>query len=197
MCEFSLSFLEGIAKNRDLLIFDSPDMATLFHFFQAPATVGPVMRSADNLPLCVQVVAKRGNDKLCIALALAVRGLFCLTPFKNFLVGNTAYVDARTKELSRSVLQAMATILGSSRELLLELVLYLWWTATRLVFALWWFWQRPRPVPPITDKLLLRSATSLAADIRNGKMYQFISPRLNVIKDIAVLEWASLALRLQ
>nr|XP_037277895.1 fatty-acid amide hydrolase 2-A-like [Rhipicephalus microplus] len=64
----------------------------------------------------------------------------------------------------------MATFLGSCRELLLELVLYLWWTATRLVFALWWFWQRPRPVAPITDKLLLRSATSLAADIRNGKV---------------------------
>ncbi|XP_049268601.1 fatty-acid amide hydrolase 2-A isoform X6 [Rhipicephalus sanguineus] len=64
----------------------------------------------------------------------------------------------------------MATILGSCRELLLELAVYLWWTVTRLVFALWWFWKKPRPLPPVTDKLLLRSATSLAADIRNGKV---------------------------
>ncbi|XP_075742902.1 fatty-acid amide hydrolase 2-A isoform X1 [Rhipicephalus microplus] len=64
----------------------------------------------------------------------------------------------------------MATIFGSCRELLLELVVYLWCTSTRLVFALWFYWKKPVPLPPVTDKLLLRSATSLAADIRNGKV---------------------------
>ncbi|XP_049267379.1 fatty-acid amide hydrolase 2-A isoform X2 [Rhipicephalus sanguineus] len=64
----------------------------------------------------------------------------------------------------------MATILGSCRELLLELGIYLWCIVTRLLFALWFSWKRPVPLPPVTDKLLLRSATSLAADIRNGKV---------------------------
>ncbi|XP_037507929.1 fatty-acid amide hydrolase 2-A isoform X3 [Rhipicephalus sanguineus] len=64
----------------------------------------------------------------------------------------------------------MATILGSCRELLVELAVYLWCTVTRLVFALWFCWKKPRPLPPVTDELLLRSATSLAADIRNDKV---------------------------
>ncbi|XP_037502056.2 fatty-acid amide hydrolase 2-A-like, partial [Rhipicephalus sanguineus] len=64
----------------------------------------------------------------------------------------------------------MATVLGSCRELLLELVVYLWCTVTRLVFTLWFYWKKPLPLPPVTDRLLLRSATSLAADIRNGKV---------------------------
>ncbi|KAH7967594.1 fatty-acid amide hydrolase 2-A [Rhipicephalus sanguineus] len=64
----------------------------------------------------------------------------------------------------------MATILGSCRELLHELGIYLWCTVARLVFALWCCWKKPLQLPPVTDKLLLRSATSLAADIRNGKV---------------------------
>ncbi|KAH6934941.1 hypothetical protein HPB50_002307 [Hyalomma asiaticum] len=64
----------------------------------------------------------------------------------------------------------MASILESSREFLLELGVYLWCTVTRLVFALWFFWKKPLRLPPVTDKLLLRSATSLAADIRDGKV---------------------------
>ncbi|XP_070392349.1 fatty-acid amide hydrolase 2-A-like isoform X1 [Dermacentor albipictus] len=64
----------------------------------------------------------------------------------------------------------MDSILGTCRELLLELGVYLWCTVARLVFALWFFWKKPLPLPVATDKLLLRSATSLAADIRNGKV---------------------------
>ncbi|XP_054930507.1 fatty-acid amide hydrolase 2-A-like isoform X2 [Dermacentor andersoni] len=64
----------------------------------------------------------------------------------------------------------MASILETCRELLLELGVYLWCTVARLVFALWFFWKKPLPLPAATDKLLLRSATSLAADIRNGKI---------------------------
>nr|XP_037277892.1 fatty-acid amide hydrolase 2-A-like [Rhipicephalus microplus] len=64
----------------------------------------------------------------------------------------------------------MANFLGSCRELLLELGIYLWCAVTRTLFALWFYWQRPVPLPPVIDKLLLRSATSLAGDIRNGKV---------------------------
>ncbi|KAL1417551.1 hypothetical protein MTO96_026769 [Rhipicephalus appendiculatus] len=64
----------------------------------------------------------------------------------------------------------MATILVSCRELLLELKIYLWCTVARVVFALWYYWKKPLQLPPVTDKLLLRSATFLAADIRNGKV---------------------------
>ncbi|XP_075742906.1 fatty-acid amide hydrolase 2-A-like isoform X2 [Rhipicephalus microplus] len=65
--------------------------------------------------------------------------------------------------------RAMATFFGSCRELLLELGIYLWCTVTRMLFALWFYWKKPLQLPPVTDKLLLRSATSLAADIRNGE----------------------------
>ncbi|KAL1417552.1 hypothetical protein MTO96_026769 [Rhipicephalus appendiculatus] len=66
----------ALFRNQDLLIFDSPDTVSLFNLFQAPATVCPVMRSADNLPLCVQVVAKRGNDRLCLAVAREIEEHF-------------------------------------------------------------------------------------------------------------------------
>ncbi|XP_050040991.1 fatty-acid amide hydrolase 2-A-like [Dermacentor andersoni] len=64
----------------------------------------------------------------------------------------------------------MASILESCRELIVELGVYLWCVVVRLVFALWFSWKKPLPLPAATDKLLLRSATSLAADIRNGKI---------------------------
>ncbi|KAH6934943.1 hypothetical protein HPB50_002309 [Hyalomma asiaticum] len=64
----------------------------------------------------------------------------------------------------------MAPILESCRELLVELGVFLWCTVVRFVFALWFSWKKPVPLPAVADKLLLRSATSLAADIRNGKV---------------------------
>ncbi|KAL3208489.1 hypothetical protein MRX96_039047 [Rhipicephalus microplus] len=66
----------ALFRNQDVLIFDSPDTVTLFNLFQAPATVCPVMRSVNNLPLCVQVVAKRGNDRLCLAVAREIEKHF-------------------------------------------------------------------------------------------------------------------------
>ncbi|KAL1417546.1 hypothetical protein MTO96_026765 [Rhipicephalus appendiculatus] len=64
----------------------------------------------------------------------------------------------------------MAPILANCREFLLELLVYLWCALTRLLFGLWFSWKKPVPLPAVADKLLLRSATSLAADIRNGKV---------------------------
>lgn len=62
--------------NQDLVFFDSPGMTALFSLFKVPVTVCPVMRSADRLPLCVQVVAKRGNDRLCLAIAREIETHF-------------------------------------------------------------------------------------------------------------------------
>lgn len=62
--------------NQDLVFFDSPGMTALFNLFKVPVTVCPVMRSADRLPLCVQVVAKRGNDRLCLAVAREIENHF-------------------------------------------------------------------------------------------------------------------------
>ncbi|XP_065309380.1 fatty-acid amide hydrolase 2-like [Dermacentor albipictus] len=80
----------------------------------------------------------------------------------------------------------MASILETCRELLLELGVYLWCTVARLVFALWFFWKKPLPLPTATDKLLLRSATSLAADIRNGKVksVDLVSAYIKRIRDV-------------
>ncbi|XP_037570127.1 fatty-acid amide hydrolase 2-A [Dermacentor silvarum] len=64
----------------------------------------------------------------------------------------------------------MASILESCRELVVELGVYLWCIVARLVFALWFSWRKPVPLPAVTDELLRRSATSLAADIRDGKV---------------------------
>ncbi|KAH7952859.1 hypothetical protein HPB49_001860 [Dermacentor silvarum] len=63
-------------QNQDLLFLDSSCMTALFNWFKVPATVCPVMRSAQKLPLCVQVVAKRGNDRLCLAVAREIENRF-------------------------------------------------------------------------------------------------------------------------
>ncbi|XP_075546554.1 fatty-acid amide hydrolase 2-A-like [Dermacentor variabilis] len=93
----------------------------------------------------------------------------------------------RTKPRRRhSVLRAMASILESFRELLVELGVYLWCIVVRLVFALWFCWKKPVPLPALTDKLLLRSATSLTADIRNGKVksVDLISAYIKRIREV-------------
>ncbi|XP_077510747.1 fatty-acid amide hydrolase 2-like [Amblyomma americanum] len=64
----------------------------------------------------------------------------------------------------------MASLLKSCRAVVVEIVVYLWCNATRLLFHLWFFWQRPQPLPPPKDDILFRSATSLAAAIRNGEV---------------------------
>ncbi|KAL3208494.1 hypothetical protein MRX96_039052 [Rhipicephalus microplus] len=80
----------------------------------------------------------------------------------------------------------MAPALENGRELLLELGVFLWCNAVRLVFALWNFWKKPQPLPPVTDELLLRSATSLAEDIRNGqiKSFDLVSAYISRIKEV-------------
>ncbi|XP_075742908.1 fatty-acid amide hydrolase 2-A [Rhipicephalus microplus] len=80
----------------------------------------------------------------------------------------------------------MATFFGSCRELLLELVIYLWCAVTRMLFALWFYWKKPVPLPPVTDELLLRSATSLAADVRNGevKSVDLVSAYIRRIREV-------------
>ncbi|KAH9382072.1 hypothetical protein HPB48_022569 [Haemaphysalis longicornis] len=72
--------------NQDLLFIDAPSMTALFSIFKVPATVCPVtMQKTQNgtrLPLAVQVVAKRGNDRLCLAVAREIERTFggCLVP---------------------------------------------------------------------------------------------------------------------
>lgn len=63
-------------QNQDLAFLDSSSLTALFNLFKVPVAVCPVMRSAENLPLCVQVVAKRGNDRLCLAVAREIENRF-------------------------------------------------------------------------------------------------------------------------
>ncbi|KAK8770491.1 hypothetical protein V5799_013043 [Amblyomma americanum] len=62
--------------NQDLLMYDSPSMTALFNVLQVPATACPVMMSSNGLPLAVQVVARRGNDHLCLAVAREIEKRF-------------------------------------------------------------------------------------------------------------------------
>ncbi|KAL3208486.1 hypothetical protein MRX96_039044 [Rhipicephalus microplus] len=59
-------------QNQELLCLEAVSMTALFNLLKVPATVCPVTQSADSLPLCVQLVAKRGNDRLCLALAMEI-----------------------------------------------------------------------------------------------------------------------------
>ncbi|XP_037557270.1 fatty-acid amide hydrolase 2-A [Dermacentor silvarum] len=78
------------------------------------------------------------------------------------------------------------SILESCRQWLVELSVYLWCIVVRLVFSLWFLWKKPLPLPPASDKLLLRSATSLAADIRDGKVksVDLISAYIRRIREV-------------
>uniref|UniRef100_A0A023GPH1 Putative lipid particle n=1 Tax=Amblyomma triste TaxID=251400 RepID=A0A023GPH1_AMBTT len=80
----------------------------------------------------------------------------------------------------------MPSLLQSCKAVLLEIVVYLWCNATRLLFHLWFFWQKPRPVPPAKDDILLRSATSLAAAIVNGevKSVDLVSAYIKRIQEV-------------
>ncbi|KAK8766539.1 hypothetical protein V5799_006681 [Amblyomma americanum] len=89
----------------------------------------------------------------------------------------------------------MASVVKSCTVMLAELAAYLWCNAVRLLFHLWFFWQRPRRLPPAKDDILLRSARSIAAAIRNGevksvdvvgayiKRIQEVQPIINAIVD--------------
>lgn len=73
--------------------------------------------------------------------------------------------------------------------LVVEIIVYIWCNLTRLLFYVWYSWTRHRPLPPITDDLLLRSASSLADDIRNGKIksVQLISACIRRIRQVQPL----------
>lgn len=81
---------------------------------------------------------------------------------------------------------SMALLSEGLFALVVEVIVYIWCNATRLLFYLWFFWTKPRPLPPVTDDLLLRSACSLAADIRNGKVrsVQVISAYIRRIRQV-------------
>ncbi|KAK8762640.1 hypothetical protein V5799_026093 [Amblyomma americanum] len=64
----------------------------------------------------------------------------------------------------------MASLMKACRTVIVELLVYLWCNVARLLFHLWYFWQRPQHLPPVKDDLLRHSATSLAAAIRKGKV---------------------------
>ncbi|KAH9381978.1 hypothetical protein HPB48_021020 [Haemaphysalis longicornis] len=55
-------------------------MTALFNLFEVPATVCPVTmqktKGGTPLPLGVQVVAKTGNDRLCLAVAREIEKTF-------------------------------------------------------------------------------------------------------------------------
>ncbi|XP_077507588.1 fatty-acid amide hydrolase 2-A-like [Amblyomma americanum] len=61
---------------QDLFFSDSPSMTALFNIFKMPATACPIMKSKEGLPIGVQVVAKRGNDRLCLAVAREIERQF-------------------------------------------------------------------------------------------------------------------------
>ncbi|XP_077507670.1 fatty-acid amide hydrolase 2-like [Amblyomma americanum] len=61
---------------QDIYFNESPEMTALFSILKMPATACPVMKSANGLPLAVQVVAKRGNDRLCLAVAREIERQF-------------------------------------------------------------------------------------------------------------------------
>ncbi|XP_077508459.1 fatty-acid amide hydrolase 2-A-like [Amblyomma americanum] len=64
----------------------------------------------------------------------------------------------------------MASVLKICTASLAELVAYLWRSVYQLLLQQWDYWRRPRCLPPVRNDLLLRSATSLAADIRTGEV---------------------------
>jgi len=59
--------------------FDA-SLTTAFNITTLPATVVPVGRDARGLPLAVQIVARRGNDHLCLAVAEALQDSFGRLP---------------------------------------------------------------------------------------------------------------------
>lgn len=90
--------------------------------------------------------------------------------FVLFLSEEWSAFAARTYRQLFTVACVMAIVSESCRTLVLELAVYVWCYATRLIFQLWFFWRKPRRLPAASDPLILRSATSLAADIRIGKI---------------------------
>lgn len=80
----------------------------------------------------------------------------------------------------------MALLPESWSALIVEAGVYIWCQLTRLLFSISFLWTKPRRVPQASDDLLLRSATSLAADIRNGKVtsVQLISAYIARIRQV-------------
>lgn len=63
--------------HQDLLFPDGFSMTCVFNMLQMPVTVCPVLRTvAQGLPIAVQVVGKRGNDAICLAVAREIEGKF-------------------------------------------------------------------------------------------------------------------------
>ncbi|XP_077541676.1 fatty-acid amide hydrolase 2-A-like [Haemaphysalis longicornis] len=80
----------------------------------------------------------------------------------------------------------MALLPDSCFALVVEFGSYVWCNVVRLLFSVWFLCTKPRRVSPTCDELLLRSATSLAADIRNGKVksVQVISAYIARIRQV-------------
>lgn len=59
-----------------------------------------------------------------------------------------------------------------NKEKILHVVFTAWFTVTRrfIRFLVWAYWGKGKVVPPIQNPLLLKSATTLAEEIRKGKV---------------------------
>lgn len=55
---------------------------------------------------------------------------------------------------------------------LLELLLYAWRTVVHALFWLWFGFTKSQQLPPVRNKLLLKTATQLADKIRRGEVRQ-------------------------
>ncbi|XP_077508460.1 fatty-acid amide hydrolase 2-A-like [Amblyomma americanum] len=64
----------------------------------------------------------------------------------------------------------MHSLLESFKTVLANVCIYLCCHAMRLLVYLMYFFQKPQRLPPVTDEILMCSATSLAAAIRHGKI---------------------------
>ncbi|XP_077485617.1 fatty-acid amide hydrolase 2-A-like [Amblyomma americanum] len=62
--------------HQDLFFPDGFNFTCVFNVLQVPVSVCPVLRTSDGLPVAVQVVASRGNDRLCLAVAKEIERKF-------------------------------------------------------------------------------------------------------------------------
>uniref|UniRef100_A0A1E1XGT8 Putative amidase n=1 Tax=Amblyomma aureolatum TaxID=187763 RepID=A0A1E1XGT8_9ACAR len=62
--------------HQELFFPDGFNFTCVFNVLQVPVSVCPVLRTSDGLPVAVQVVARRGNDRLCLAVAKEIERKF-------------------------------------------------------------------------------------------------------------------------
>lgn len=66
----------AVYPHQDLFFPDSFNFLSVFNVLEVPVSACPVLRTSDGLPMAVQVVARRGNDRLCLAVAKEIERQF-------------------------------------------------------------------------------------------------------------------------